>query len=86
MELVSKNGELVQDGKEKLGKTLLGKEVAMRAITQSVVDIERSMISVETGKRLFMNTNEELLPCSLKTTTKGGRRTGRLLEIFCLCT
>lgn len=59
--------------KEKLRKMLLGKEVAMNAITLSVRNLEWTVNPLETEKTLLMKTEEEPVSCSLQMTTSSGR-------------
>lgn len=43
-----------------LKKSLLEKEVAMNEITQSTVDLKKSLNRIETKKRWLMEMNEKL--------------------------
>lgn len=53
---------------EKLEKTLLEIKVGMKAMTWSVIDLERTMSLLETDKTLLMKKNEGLASCSSHTT------------------
>lgn len=56
---------------EKLDNLTVDKEVAMKEIIQSLVDLERNSLCLLTEKRLLMNTNEEILSFLLNTATRG---------------
>lgn len=49
---------------KKLKKTVLGKKITRKAMSWSVVDLERTVNSLETEKRLSTKTNEELFSYS----------------------
>lgn len=48
---------------EKLEKKLLEKNVAMKAMTWSVVDLEKTVSCLETEKSLLVKMINELLSC-----------------------
>lgn len=50
---------------EKPEKKSPEEEVAMKAITWSVVNLKRTSNCLEREERLLLKTNEELLPCYL---------------------
>lgn len=64
--------------KEKVENTLLENNVAMKGITRYLVDLERTVKSLETGKSLLMETNKEIVSCSWQRTLSGGRITDKL--------
>lgn len=49
-------------GKEKLEETLLGKEVVMNAVTQSIIDLGSTVNHLETRKSFLIKTKKRLLP------------------------
>lgn len=64
--------------REKLDKTLQKKELAIKPITQSLVDLERSAICLQTEISLLITTIAELHSWSSKTTASGGGITNNL--------
>lgn len=66
--------------KTKLEKTLLENKVAMKPITRSLVDLERSVIRLETEMSLEMKTNKGILSYSSQAAMSGCRVTYKLLE------
>lgn len=67
-------------GKEKYKKILLEKEVAMKTLTLSLVDLEMTVNSLEVEKSLLMNTNKELVSYSSETATSNIRVTEEFLK------
>lgn len=65
--------------KEDLQKPLLEKDVAMKAMTWSVVDLVRAVTGMETKKSLSRKTTKKLLSW-LSRTTSGGRIVDKLLK------
>lgn len=65
---------------KKLEKAVLGSKIAMKAITWSILDLEKTVNCLDTEKSLLMNTSDELLHCSLQKTTRGDRVSDRLLK------
>lgn len=65
---------------EKLERKLPENVVAMKAMTWSVVDFERTVNLLGTEKCLLMKTNKELFSCSPPTTTHGGLNEDKLLK------
>lgn len=66
--------------KEKLGEDAVRMEVVVKAMTRSLVDLERSVIRLKMERRLARKTNENLLSCSSQTTSSGGRVTNKSLK------
>lgn len=66
--------------KEKCEETFLEKDVAMKAIISSVVDLERKVICLGTDKSCLMNTDENSLFRLLQTTISGGQITDKVLR------
>lgn len=60
-------------------KTFLEKEVPMKAMKRSLVDLDSSVICLETEKYLLISKNEELLSCLSSRTMSRGRITDKLL-------
>lgn len=52
-------------------KMLIKKEVVIKAETYSVVDLETTVIRLETEKGLLIKTNNDHFACSSQTATSG---------------
>lgn len=81
--LFAKKGNAYKMKKQKLEKTGPEKEVMMKAKKQSVLDLERSMNSLENEKNVLMKTNENPVSCSFQTTTRASGITDTLIKIIC---
>lgn len=66
--------------KEKLRKTILEKRVATKAMTWSLVDLERTVNRLEKGNRLLTRMNQEPLYWSSQTAMSDGRITDKFLK------
>lgn len=66
--------------KVKLEKTLLKNEIAMKAMTRSVVDLVRDVYHLKTEKSFLMKRNEEPVSYLSPTSTGSGRMTNMLLK------
>lgn len=66
--------------KEKIEKTNLQMQVAMKARTQSTVDLETTVNRQDKERKLLMGTKEEISSCSSQTSTTDGQITERLLK------
>lgn len=58
---------------EKHEKSMLKKEVAVKANTRNGLDVKKTGNLRETEKHVFKKTNEELVFCSLNTSSSGTR-------------
>lgn len=61
-------------------RRLLEKGVATKAMTRSVMDLEKTDNLLETWYGLLMKAKEEFLSCSLQTITSRGRIMHKLLK------
>lgn len=70
---------------KKFEKALLAEEAQMKAMTQSLVHLERRVNILKTEKSLLMKTSKELLTFLLQMTTSGDRITDMFPKIFRSC-
>lgn len=67
---------------EKRDKTVLAKEMVMKARTQTLVFFEKRQTSLYTKKNLIMKTNQEFVFCLSQTTTTGAQDLYKFLKIL----
>lgn len=72
--------------KENHGKTRLEKEIAIEAMSKSLLRVERTLIHLKIKKILLINTNEQLLSCSSQTLYAAIELPTSCREIFRLFT
>lgn len=68
--------------KEKFEKMMIEKEVPMKSMAGSVVDLETTTKLLQTGKSLLMKTDKEFISCSSQTTMAGDLIMDKLIKIF----
>lgn len=68
--------------KEELGKTLLEEEIAIKAMTRFVKNLEGAVNRLKTEKSLFKKTNKNPAFGSSMATTSSGQIIDKLLKLI----